>query len=155
MRKLLGDDGLKTFVTQQVVFVANMMDMVDKMARGEYAVSLGPAMPALLQRYKDAGLDFDIRPLGNTPELGAYANSGGSNLIVLKDAPHPNGVKIFVNWMLSKDIAQRLAKAQNQDSSRTDIPSQLPPDQRSIPGLHYVEPQREAAVDELRARRMM
>jgi iron(III) transport system substrate-binding protein len=151
MRNLLGDDGLKTFVTQQAVFTANMMDLVDKMARGDYAMSLGPALPALLQRYKDAGLNFDIRPLGNTPELGAYSNSGGSNLIVMRDAPHPNAVKVFVNWMLSKDIAQRLAKAQNQDTSRADVPSQLPLDQQPVPGLHYVEPQREAAVDELRA----
>ena len=117
LRKVLGDDGLKTFVTQQVAFTANMMDLVDKMARGQYAMSLGPSMDALLKRYKDAGLDFDIRPLGNTPDYGAYSNSGGSNLILMKDAPHPNAVKVFVNWMLSKDIAARLAKAQNQDST--------------------------------------
>jgi ABC-type glycerol-3-phosphate transport system substrate-binding protein len=132
MRKILGDDGLKLFVTQQVVFTANMMDLVDKMARGQYVMSMGPGMDALLQRYKDAGLDFDIRPLGNTPEFGAYSNTGGSNLIVMKDAPHPNGVKVFVNWLLSKDIATRLAKAQNQDSNRVDIPSQLPANERPL-----------------------
>jgi ABC-type glycerol-3-phosphate transport system substrate-binding protein len=151
MRKLLGDDGLKTFIGEQVVFTANMMDLVDKMARGQFAMSLGPTMNALLQRYKDAGLDFDIRPLGNTPELGAYSNSGGSNLIVMKDAPHPNAVKVFVNWMLSKDIAARLAKAQNQDSNRVDIPSQLPPNEQAVPGVRYIEPQRESSVAELRA----
>lgn len=151
MRKLLGDDGLKSFVTQQAVFIANMMDLVDKMARGQYAMSLGPSMTALLQRYKDAGLDFDIRPLGNMPEYGAYSNSGGSNLIVLKDAPHPNGVKVFVNWMLSKDIAKRLAKAQNQDSMRVDIPSQLPADEQPVAGVKYIEPQRESSVEDLRA----
>ena len=151
LRKVLGDDGLKTFVTQQVAFTANMMDLVDKMARGQYAMSLGPSMDALLKRYKDAGLDFDIRPLGNTPDYGAYSNSGGSNLIVMKDAPHPNGVKVFVNWLLSKDIATRLAKAQNQDSNRVDIPSQLPPNEQALPGVRYVEPQRESSVAELAA----
>lgn len=151
LRKVLGDDGLKTFVVQQVVFTANMMDLVDKMARGQYAMSLGPTMDAMLKRYKDAGLDFDIRPLGNTPDYGAYSNSGGSNLIIMKDAPHPNAVKVFVNWMLSKDIAARLAKAQNQDSNRVDIPSQLPPDEQAVPGAKYVEPQRESSVAELAA----
>jgi ABC-type Fe3+ transport system substrate-binding protein len=151
MRKLLGDDGLKTFIDDQVVFTANMMDLVDRMARGQFAMSLGPTMDAMLLKYKNAGLDFDIRPLGNTPELGAYANSGGSNLIVMKDAPHPSAVKVFVNWMLSKDIATRLAKAQNQDSTRVDIPSQLPPDEQPILGVKYVEPQRESSVDALRA----
>ena len=151
LRKLLGDEGLKRFIDEQVVFTANMMDLVDKMARGQYAMSLGPTMDALLPHYKDAGLDFDIRPLGNTPELGAYSNSGGSNLIVMKDAPHPNAVKAFVNWMLSKDIATRLAKAQNQDSNRIDIPSQLPASEQALPGMRYIEPQRESSVDELRA----
>lgn len=151
LRKILGDDGMKTFVDDQVVFTANMMDLVDKVARGLFAMSLGPTMDSFLKRYKDAGLDFDIRPLGNTPEYGAYSNSGGSNLIVMKDAPHPNGVKVFVNWMLSKDIATRMAKAQNQDSNRVDIPSQLPPSEQSVPGMTYVEPQRESAVADLQA----
>ena len=151
MQKLLGDDGLKTFIDNQVVFTANMMDLVDKMARSQYAMSFGPNMDSFLKKYKDAGLDFDIRPLGNTPELGAYSNSGGSNLIVMKDAPHPNAVKVFVNWMLSKDIATRLAKAQNQDTTRVDVASQLPPDEQPIQGVKYIEPQRESAVDALRA----
>jgi ABC-type glycerol-3-phosphate transport system substrate-binding protein len=151
LRKILGDDGLKIFVAQQAVYTANMMDLVDKMARGQYAMSLGPTLDSLLKRYKDAGLDFDIRPLGNTPELGAYSNSGGSNLIVMKDAPHPNAAKVFVNWLLSKDIAARLAKAQNQDSNRVDIASQLPPDEQAVPGVTYVEPQRESSVAELNA----
>ena len=149
MRKLLGDDGLKTFIDEQVVFTANMMDLVDKMARGQYAMSLGPSMDALLKRYKDAGLDFDIRPLGNTPDLGAYSNSGGSNLVLMKDAPHPNAMRVFVNWMLSKDVATRLAKAQNQDTNRADVPSQLPANEQALPGTQYIEPQRESAVAEL------
>jgi len=149
MRKLLGDDGLKSFIDNQVVFTANMMDLVDKMARGQYAMSLGPSMDALLKSYKDAGLDFDIRPLGNRPEFGAYSNSGGSNLILMKDAPHPNAMKVFVNWMLSKDIATRLAKAQNQDTNRADVPSQLPVNEQALTGAHYVEPQRAPSVAEL------
>lgn len=151
MRKLLGDDGLKAFIDNQVVFTANMMDLVDKMARGQYAMSLGPTMDSFLKKYKDAGLDIDIRPLGNTVELGAYSNSGGSNLILMKDAPHPNAMKVFVNWMLSKDIATRLAKAQNQDTNRADVPSQLPADEQALPGVKYIEPQRESAVAELHA----
>jgi iron(III) transport system substrate-binding protein len=151
MQKVLGDAGLKTFIDDQVVFTPNMMDLVDKMARGVYAMSLGPTMDSFLVRYKKAGLDFDIRPLGNTPELGAYLNSGGSNLIIMKNAPHPNAVKVFVNWMLSKDVAQRLAAAQHQDSMRVDIPSQLPENERAIQGMHYVEPQRESSVKELDA----
>jgi iron(III) transport system substrate-binding protein len=151
MRKLLGDAGLKTFVQQQVVFTPNMMDLVDRMARGQYAMALGPVLTSLLDRYRKAGLEFDIRPLGNTPELGAYSNTGGSNLIVMKDAPHPNAAKLFVNWLNSKDIATRLAKAMEQDTNREDVPSQVDPARARVAGAHYIEPQRESMVDELHA----
>ena len=69
----------------------------------------------------------------------------------MKDAPHPNATKAFVNWMLSKDIAMRLAKAQNQDTNRADIPSQLPASEQALPGVKYIEPQRESSVAELQA----
>jgi iron(III) transport system substrate-binding protein len=151
MRKLLGDDGLKIFVTQQVVFTANMMDLVDRMARGQYAIGMGPVMTRLLDRYRKAGVAFDIRPLGNTPEFAAYSNTGGSNLMVLKDRPHPNALKVFVNWVLSKPVATRLAAAMGQDTSRADVPSQVDPAQARVPGAAYYEPQREELEAELQA----
>jgi ABC-type Fe3+ transport system substrate-binding protein len=67
----------------------------------------------------------------------------------MKDAPHPNAMKVFVNWMLSKDIATRLAKAQNQDTNRADVPSQLPANEQALPDVKYIEPQRESSVAEL------
>jgi ABC-type glycerol-3-phosphate transport system substrate-binding protein len=151
MRRLLGDDGLKTFVQEQVAFNPNMMDAVEKMARGQYAMGMGPVFTSLLKRYKEAGLDFDIRPLGNTPELAAYSNTGGSNLIVMKDAPHPNAIRVFVNWLLSKDVAAGVARATDQDSNREDIPSQVGADRARVPGARYIEPQRESEADELKA----
>jgi iron(III) transport system substrate-binding protein len=151
MRKLLGDDGLKTFVTEQAVFTANMMDLVEKMARGQFAMSMGPTMGSLLNRYRDAGVEFDIRPLGNTPDLAAYSNTGGSNLIIMKDAPHPNAMRVFLNWLVSKEVATQLARFTEQDSNRQDIPSQVEPERAPVPGAKYIEPQRESAADELHA----
>jgi iron(III) transport system substrate-binding protein len=142
-RRLLGDDGLTTFVQQQVVFNANMLDVVDKMARGQFTVGMGPVMTNLLKRYEKAGVDLDIRPLGNTPEFAAYGNTGGSNLIVVKDRPHPNALRVFLNWFLSKPVALEFAKAMGEDSRRTDAASVSPPDQARVPGVKYYEPQRE------------
>jgi ABC-type Fe3+ transport system substrate-binding protein len=151
LRKLLGDDGLKTLVQEQVVFTANMMDMVDKMARGAFVIGMGPVMTQLLDRYRKAGLDLDIRPLGNTPEFAAFANTGGANTVIFNNRPHPNATKVFLNWFASKDISARLAKAMGQDSSRVDIPSQVDPGEARIPGVAYDEPTRERAGDEVKA----
>jgi ABC-type glycerol-3-phosphate transport system substrate-binding protein len=128
-----------------------MMDMVDKMARGSYVMCLGPVMTGLLERYRKAGLDIDIRPLGNTPEFAAYSNTGGANTIVIKDRPHPNATKVFLNWFLSKDIAARLGKTMGQDTSRVDVASQVPPGEARVAGAVYDEPQRESETAAMRA----
>jgi ABC-type Fe3+ transport system substrate-binding protein len=151
MRQLLGDDGLTRFVKEQVVFSANMPDLVERTVRGQFAMVLGPIMPGWLDRYKSAGLDVDIRALGNTPEMGAYSNTGGSNTIILKDRPHPNATRVFLNWYMSRAVSAELAKVTGEDSSRLDIPEQVDPSERRVPGVVYSEPQREERHPELRA----
>jgi ABC-type Fe3+ transport system substrate-binding protein len=71
--------------------------------------------------------------------------------MVFKDAPHPNAARVFLNWLVSKDVAIRLAAAMDQDSFRADIPSRMPPERAALPGTRYIEPQRESAHDELKS----
>jgi ABC-type Fe3+ transport system substrate-binding protein len=151
LRKLLGDDGLKKLVQEQVVFTANMMDMVDKMARGTFTIGMGPVMTQLLERYRKAGLDLDIRPLGNRPEYAAFANTGGANTVIFNNRPHPNATKVFLNWFASKDISTRLAKAMGQDSSRVDVPPQVHPEEARLQGVAYDEPTRERNTEVVKA----
>jgi len=143
MLRLLGEEGLRQFIRQQVVFVTQMSDLVDRMARGQYIMSLGPVLTGLLDRYRDAGVPLDIRPLGNTPELGAYANTGASNIVVMKDRPHPNATRVFLNWYLSKPVEMALAKEMGEDTRRTDVPQQVEPAQQRLPGIKYYEAQNE------------
>ena len=41
--------------------------------------------------------------------------TGGAGLYVYNKRPHPNATRVFVNWILSKDIQLGLAKATLQD----------------------------------------
>jgi iron(III) transport system substrate-binding protein len=143
MLRLLGEEGLRQFVSSQVVFTSQMSDLVDRMARGQYIMSLGPVLTGLLDRYRDAGVPLDIRPLGNTPELGAYANTGASNIVVMKNRPHPNAARVFLNWYLSKPVEGALAKEMGEDTRRTDVPQQVDPAQQRLPGVKYYEAQNE------------
>jgi ABC-type Fe3+ transport system substrate-binding protein len=156
MMRMLGDDGFRKLVQEQTVFVSAMNDVVERMARGQFAVGLGPVMTQLLGRYKKAGVDFDIRPLGNTPKFGAYGNTGGSNAIVVKDRPHSNATRVFLNWYMSKPVATALSAAMGEDSRRTDVPAVAPVDERRVPGVDYWEAQREEYdADFERARRLI
>jgi len=150
MLRVLGEEGLRRFVTEQVVFTQNQMDAVDRMARGEFLIGMGPIITGLLDRYTKAGVQLDIRALGNGPELGAYANTGASNIVVVNKRPHPNAARIFLNWYLSKDVALAMAKATGEDSRREDVPATAPPDERPVPGEKYWEAQREEYADDVR-----
>jgi iron(III) transport system substrate-binding protein len=143
MLRLLGEDGLRQFVATQVVFVTQMSDLVERMARGQYIMSLGPVLTGLLDRYRDAGVPLDIRPLGNTPELAAYANTGASNIVVLKNRPHPDATRVFLNWYLSQPVEAALAKEMGEDTRRTDVAQQVEPAQQRLPGVRYYEAQKE------------
>jgi iron(III) transport system substrate-binding protein len=141
--RLLGEEGLHQFVANQVVFTSQMSDLVDRMARGQFIMSLGPLLNGLLDRYRDAGVPLDIRPLGNTPGLGAYANTGASNIVVMKNRPHPNAARVFLNWYLSKPVEAALAKETGEDTRRTDVPQQVAPAQQRLPGIKYYDAQKE------------
>ena len=143
MRNLLGDDGLRTFIKDQVVILKGMNDVVGDMAREKYAVSFGPIMTGLIKRYTKAGVDLDIRPLGNTPKFGAYMNTGGSSLIIMKNRPNPNALKVWVNWIMSKPVAAAMAEVMGEDSRRTDVASVVEPERQIVAGMNYIEPQRE------------
>jgi iron(III) transport system substrate-binding protein len=143
MLRLLGEEGLRQFVASQVVFVTQMSDLVDRMARSQYIMSLGPVLTGLLDRYREAGVPLDIRPLGNTPELGAYANTGASNIVVLKNRPHPNATRVFLNWYLSKPVEAALAKEMGEDTRRSDVAQQVEDAQQRLPGVKYYEAQNE------------
>jgi ABC-type glycerol-3-phosphate transport system substrate-binding protein len=121
------------------------------MARGQFLVCMGPILTGLLDRYTKAGIDLDIRALGNTPEYGAYGNSGGSNTVVIKNRPHPNAARVFLNWSLSKEVTAQMSKEMDEDSRRTDVPEQAPPDAQRVPGVKYWEAQREEYAQDVKA----
>jgi iron(III) transport system substrate-binding protein len=143
MLRLLGEDGLRQLVANQVVFTTQMSEVVDRMARGQYTLSFGPVLTGLLDRYRSAGVPLDIRPLSNTPELGAYANTGASNIVIMKNRPHPNATRVFINWYLSKPVEAALAKEMGEDTRRTDVPQQVEPAQQRLPGVKYYDAQNE------------
>jgi iron(III) transport system substrate-binding protein len=143
LRRRLGDEGLrKVIVDQAVVYFPQQQQVVEAMVRGTAWFGMGPGVTGLLGQYKDAGVPIDIRAMGNTPELNDMS-IGGSSLFVFERRPHPNAARLFVNWILSKDVQYGLAKAQQQNSRRTDVPSVATPDETAVPGAEYLENQRQ------------
>jgi ABC-type glycerol-3-phosphate transport system substrate-binding protein len=149
LRTKLGDDGLKRLVVdQKTVFVKEQQQVVEAMARGTAWIGVGPPVRSLIQPYLQAGIKADARPFGTGPDVNIMS-IGGQTVYVFNKRPHPNATKVFINWILSRDIAQGLAKATGQRSRRLDVPTTTLPDETPERGAKYVMSQREENLDYL------
>jgi ABC-type Fe3+ transport system substrate-binding protein len=140
--KVLGDDKLRRILKDQdPVFVGNLNEVATSVVRGRAIVGMGSKPREIVAPFKEAGLDVDVRPLGNTPET-AYRTTDGATLAVIRSRPHPNAARLFVNWIMSKRISELMAKATEFPSRRASVPP-LDPDYTPIPGGAYVDAQRD------------
>jgi len=75
---------------------------------------------------------------------GAGIVSQSGNLLYMKNAPHPNAARVFINWLLSREgqieIQRVLANVQPAESRRIDIPKDdVPPNIRRTQGGKYID----------------
>ena len=141
--RVWGEDKLARFIKdQKVVFLASQNEVVERMARGQMAMGIGPAFQGMLEPFKTAGVTFDVRPFGNTPDVAEMA-PGGFNLNIYNKRPHPNATRVFVNWILSKDVIAGLSQAVNLTLRRQDVESPEAPEYRPLKGVRYTQAQTE------------
>ena len=149
LRAKLGDDGLKqVIVEQKPLFFQDQFQVVEAMARGTAWIGIGPPVRSLIAPYTQAGVKSDIRNFGASPDE-SLQEIGGSGLFVFKDRPHPNATRVFINWLLSKDVQYGMAKATEQASRRLDVPPTTAADETPIKGASYLQPQREDSATAL------
>ena len=122
---IVGPEYIHTLLkTQKLVSIADARLTTDWIVRGRYPIVIGLSS-SFLPNYQKEGLGMNIDDVGATVCSGA----GGPGLAVLKNAPHPDAAKVFLNWLLSKEGQMLYAKtfwAFNQTfSRRLDVP---PPD---------------------------
>jgi iron(III) transport system substrate-binding protein len=108
---------------------ANEMDvtLVDDARQGAEWVALGrfPIGMFGLNTQADAlaRQGFPIQGwLPNPMAEGEVLSASAENLMAIDRAPHPNAMKLFVNWALSREAQQLFVEAnQRVDSLRTDV----------------------------------
>lgn len=94
-------------------------EVMDKLVRGEVAISgFHPGATALKPMQNGA----TIKPL----DLKEGYLSKPMKWALMKNAPHPNATKVFINWYLSKEGQTLITKETDTESVRNDVPSQMP-----------------------------
>lgn len=122
---VLGQKWFDTLLRQQAVKVIAYGDertYADGVARGDFHIALFPPGTASLDDAAKKGLP--VKQLTRTLAEGAPF-SGVQRICLMKNAPHPNASKLFINWTMTKDGQTALNQFTGRDgrlSLRTDVP---------------------------------
>jgi ABC-type Fe3+ transport system substrate-binding protein len=94
-----------------------------------------------------------------TPAEGNYMTAGSGNLSIMKNYPHPNATKVFVNWLLGHEGQTIFTDSMGQGTRRLDVPTTelmktgviaAKDTTLTVADWDRLENQSEAAVDDVR-----
>lgn len=115
--RIKGEEFLKKLAAQELVVNRDQRQIADQLAKGKVALTIGMSYYTFIS-YLKAGIPLKALPM---PKEGTYASSGSGNVVVLTNAPHPNGAKLFLNWMLTREGQEIYSRAIGQTSRRLDV----------------------------------
>jgi iron(III) transport system substrate-binding protein len=128
----------KLFIDQQTAISRERRQLTDWLARGTYQVVFG-GEDGELQRLRAEGMPINsVHGLEDMP--GSL--SGGNQVALYNQAPHPNAARVFANWMASKEGSEIYGRALNMVPVRADIDASafMPPEVIPKQGLNYFDP---------------
>ena len=118
--KILNEDYfVKLYRNASVGGTGGGNEAMDKIVRGEFAIGgFFPGTTAL----KPLGAGAPIKLL----DLREGRLSKPMKWGAIKNLPHPNATRVFINWFLSKDGQVLITKETGLESVRNDVPSSIP-----------------------------
>ena len=117
MWELRGEEFLKKLVQQDLFLTRDLRQLADALAKGKVALAFGLGR-SQTEPFIKAGLP--IKPAPVTKEGLPASNSFGV-LGIIKDPPHPNATKVFINWFLSREGQDWYSKIMQNGTRRLDV----------------------------------
>lgn len=118
--RVKGEEYLGKLAQQDLLVSQNLRQLGEALAKGKLAFTVGLSHYTY-EPFIKAGLP--IKPVPKIKE-GAHANNGSGVMAVVKNPPHPNATKVFVNWLLGKEGQELYGKAMVQGTRRLDVATQ-------------------------------
>ncbi|MGH7767795.1 MAG: ABC transporter substrate-binding protein [Candidatus Binatia bacterium] len=112
-----GEEYLKKLVQQQLFVSQNLRQIADALAKGKLALSIGIGF-AQLEPFIKEGLPVKELP---EPREGLPASNAYGTLGVVRNPPHPNATKVFVNWFLSREGQEFYTRVIHDSTRRLDV----------------------------------
>lgn len=117
LREIKGEEYLKRLVAQKLIINRDQRLLAENLARGKISFVMGLGYYSY-QPFLKAGLP--VQPLPTLKE-GTYISGGSGHLVALKNPPHPNAAKVFINWFLSREGQDVYSRALGQGTRRLDV----------------------------------
>jgi len=136
MHFIKGEDYLRKLVAQKLFITRDLRLLAENLARGKIAVSIGIGYSEF-QPFIKANLPVVPLPV---PKEGLYISGGYGNVTVLKNQPHPNATKVFINWLLSRDGQELFTRAMGVGSRRLEIDTKWLRDYGVIAAKDFLTP---------------
>lgn len=143
MLKLYGEDFLKDLLTKQdLVVTSDLRQETEWLIRGRYPIAIGLVPDAFLV-FQEQGLKFNIKSLKDS---GRSVSTGTAGIQLLNRTLHPNAAKVYINWLLTKEVQTRISAATNQNSRHLEVP---PADPEAVPDPQRLDAYIPSQVEEL------
>ena len=152
--KTKGEDYLKKLAMQDIVLGRDQRLLAENLAKGKVAVMIGLTYYSYLPFIKAS---LPIKPLPSLTE-GTFGTGGSGNLTIIRNQPHPNATRVFVNWVLGREGQELMSRALGQATRRLDVDTKwlretgvtAAKDQISIQEYLQIENQSEEKLDKIR-----
>lgn len=117
LREIKGEEYLRKLVGQKLSLSRDQRVLAEILAKGKISLVLGLSYYTYAPFIK-AGLPVEALP---APKEGMYVAGGSGHVIVLKNAPHPNAARLFLNWFMGREGQEVYTKAMHQPTRRLDV----------------------------------
>jgi iron(III) transport system substrate-binding protein len=149
-----GEEFLKKLAAHDLVLGRDQRLLAENLAKGKVAVMIGLTYYSYLPFVKAS---LPIKPLPALKE-GTYATGGSGNLAIIRNPPHPNATRLFVNWVLGREGQDLVSRALGQGTRRLDVDTKwlretgvtAAKDQISVKEYFQIENQSEEKLEKVR-----
>jgi iron(III) transport system substrate-binding protein len=137
-RPELGKEFLKDLLSgMDVAFSRDSRQIHDWVSQGRYALTAS-ANTLTVTELSHKGVPIDGVGADKIRE-GSYLTAGVATVSVFNRAPHPNALKVYLDFLMSREGQQEYSLAAGYASLRTDVPrDHIPAHQVPREGVEYV-----------------
>lgn len=118
--KELGKEYIRALFSQSPTVVRDDYQTLNFVGQGKYPLAIGQGD---VQTNEYIGKGLPIRYM--TPESlkeGTYLTAGNGTFAVIRGAPHPNALKVYIDYLLSREGQLEWSKGAGFASFRRDVP---------------------------------